>query len=61
MRHKKVAKRQLAPDWKYSNILVHKLINYIMRRGKKTVAEQIVYDAFELMSAKHKQQRKQNN
>ena len=59
MRHKKVAKKQLAPDWKYSNILVHKFINYVMRRGKKTIAEKVVYGAFDLMTEKAKKQGKE--
>lgn len=47
MRHKKVPKRTIAPDIKYSNTEVAKLINYVMRRGKKSTAQNIVYSAFE--------------
>ena len=36
------------PDYKYSSLLVAKLINKVMERGKKSVAEKIVYGAMEL-------------
>ncbi len=39
-------KHKIAPDPKYNNVKVAKFINHIMERGKKTVAEKIVYDAF---------------
>jgi small subunit ribosomal protein S7 len=52
MRHAKVKKRQVAPDTLYGNLLVAKLINYIMRDGKKTVAQQQVYNAFTLLEQK---------
>lgn len=43
MRHKKVAKRLIPPDRIYNTVLVTKLINRIMRDGKKSVAEKLVY------------------
>lgn len=52
MRHAKVQKRQINPDTVYSNLLVAKLINYIMRDGKKTVAQAQIYNAFDIMSQK---------
>ncbi|HVF69889.1 MAG TPA: 30S ribosomal protein S7 [Xanthomonadales bacterium] len=52
MRHKKVTKRITAPDTIYNNVTVSKLINYIMRDGKKTVAQTQVYRAFEILSKK---------
>jgi small subunit ribosomal protein S7 len=52
MRHKKVQKRQINPDTIYNNIIVAKLINYIMRDGKKTVAQAQVYNAFKLLEEK---------
>ncbi len=52
MRHAKVVKRKVNPDMIYSNQVVTKLINYIMRDGKKTVAQAQVYGAFELLSQK---------
>lgn len=46
-RRKKAAKREIAPDFLYSNVQVAKFINQIMRKGKKTLARKIVYGAFE--------------
>src|SRR3989344_1594017 len=42
-------KRLIEPDPIYGNILVAKFINRLMRDGKKTVAQRVVYDAFELL------------
>ena len=44
-RRKRAVKREIIPDPKYHDVLVAKFINNIMRRGKKSVAEQIFYDA----------------
>ena len=50
MRRKRNIERKLHPDLKFDNALVAKLINYVMRKGKKTAAEKVVYGAFEIMS-----------
>ena len=42
-------KREINPDPKYGNVVVSKFMNSIMRAGKKSVAEKIVYDAFEII------------
>jgi small subunit ribosomal protein S7 len=55
MRGKKAPKRKIAADKKYANITIAKLINYIMKDGKKLVAESIVYDAIDIVSQKTKQ------
>jgi small subunit ribosomal protein S7 len=52
MRHSKVKKRKVEPDIIYNSPMVSKLINYIMRDGKKTVAMQQVYKSFEILSQK---------
>ena len=52
MRRRRVVKRELTPDVKYNSLLVARLINTIMTRGKKSIAQGIVYSAFELMEAK---------
>ena len=45
-------KRHLAEaDHKYNSVKIGKFINYIMERGKKTVAMKIVYDAFNKIEA----------
>jgi len=47
MRRKRPEKRKIAPDPVYNDVMVAKFINYVMRRGKKGLAERIVYTAFE--------------
>ncbi|PRR78383.1 30S ribosomal protein S7 [Clostridium liquoris] len=47
-----IAKRDVLPDPIYNSKVVTKLINSIMIDGKKGVAQQICYDAFEIMAAK---------
>ncbi|MBI2343316.1 MAG: 30S ribosomal protein S7 [Deltaproteobacteria bacterium] len=43
--------RDIQPDRKYQDRLVSKLINQLMQRGKKSVAEHIVYGCFDLIAA----------
>src|SRR3989338_4304533 len=50
MRRKRNVTRHIAPDRTYQNALVAKLINYTMRRGKKTAAEKVVYGAFAVVA-----------
>jgi len=48
-------KREIMPDPKFGNVVVTKLMNSIMYAGKKSVAEGIVYGAFEMIEGKTKQ------
>jgi small subunit ribosomal protein S7 len=48
-RRREIAKRVVLPDPKYNDRLVAKFINSLMLGGKRSVAEQIVYGAFELV------------
>jgi small subunit ribosomal protein S7 len=52
-RRKKVVKREILPDPKYHDLLVAKFINNILRRGKRSVAEKIFYDAVDKIDAKN--------
>ena len=47
-----IAKRDVLPDPIYNSKIVTKLINNIMLDGKETVAQKIVYDAFEIVKEK---------
>lgn len=47
-RRGKIEKRIPAPDARYNSVVVQQLINKVMERGKKSVAETIVYDALDL-------------
>ena len=47
-----VAKREVLPDPMYNSKVVTKLINAVMLDGKKTVAQKIVYGAFDIIKEK---------
>jgi len=51
-RRRKAQKRILLPDPKYKDKLVAKLINVILSDGKKSTAETICYDAFDIIAEK---------
>ena len=51
-RRREVPKREILPDPKFGSEDVSKFINVIMHSGKKSVAERIVYGAFEQISTK---------
>jgi len=48
-------KREILPDPKYKSELVAKFINRIMQRGKKNLAQSILYDAFDIIQEKAKE------
>src|SRR3989304_10371431 len=51
MRHSKITKKRLVQaDAVYQSVLVAKLVNNIMHDGKKTIAQSLVYDTFELLA-----------
>ncbi len=54
-RRKRVYTRNFMPDAKYNNVQIGRLINYIMKDGKKTVATRVIYDAFDIVKEKTKQ------
>jgi small subunit ribosomal protein S7 len=53
-RRHRAERREVNPDPKYNDLIVSKFMNSIMKEGKKSVAERIVYGAFETMQAKAK-------
>lgn len=56
MRGKKAPKRKIKPDVKYNNVNVAKFINYILRKGKKSIAQAIVYDGFDIIKERTKKE-----
>jgi small subunit ribosomal protein S7 len=56
MRRTKPEKRPMSGDVRYGNQLVQGFINRLMRRGKKSVATRVVYDAFDLIEARAKRE-----
>ena len=53
-RKRKAIVREILPDPKYKSILLSKFINCIMKEGKKSIAEKIVYGALDIMGEKAK-------
>lgn len=51
-RARSFVKRVPAPDPKYSSTRYAKFINYLMERGKKSVAQKIFYDALDIVTNK---------
>ena len=49
MRRRKAEKRQVIPDIRFNSEIVARLINVVMERGKKSTAQTIVYDAFDII------------
>lgn len=48
----RVVRRDVVPDPKFNSRLVSKMINILMKKGKKTVAEQIFYDSLDIMASR---------
>ena len=51
-RRREVPKRDILPDPKFGSVEVSKFVNTLMMSGKKSVAERIVYGAFDLIASK---------
>lgn len=54
-RGRRIGKRAIAPDPKYHSVLLAKFVNCVMKGGKKTVAEEIVYNALSILEKKKSQ------
>ena len=49
MRRSQPEKREVIPDVRYQNMVISSFINRIMRRGKKSVATHLVYEALDIV------------
>lgn len=49
MRRRRIDKRETAEDPKFKSKIVGKFINMLLLQGKKSLAEKIVYDAFDIV------------
>ncbi len=54
MRRRRPEKRKIVPDPVYSDLVVAKFVNNLMRDGKKSVAERIFYNSLDLIGKKEK-------
>ena len=51
-RRRSPEKRELPPDPRYHDLIVTKFVNYCMKSGKRSVAERMVYRAFDIINEK---------
>jgi small subunit ribosomal protein S7 len=54
-RRRLVQKREVVPDTRFGDIIVAKFINSLMLRGKKSTAESVLYDAFDIIKNRFKE------
>jgi small subunit ribosomal protein S7 len=54
-RKRGATKREVMPDPKYNSMLAAKFINNLMKKGKKSVAQSILYGAFDIIEGKIKE------
>ncbi|MDD2596480.1 MAG: 30S ribosomal protein S7 [Candidatus Cloacimonetes bacterium] len=55
-RKRKAVVREVLPDPKYNDVVLTKFMNCLMVQGKKSLAEKIVYGAFDIIQQKTKQE-----
>jgi small subunit ribosomal protein S7 len=53
-RRKRTFKKNINPDPQYSNLLVGRFVNNLILEGKRSIAEKIIYDAFDIIHEKTK-------
>jgi len=51
-RKRVVTRREIAADPKYKNVLVAKFINSLMKKGKRSIAQSILYGSLDIISEK---------
>jgi len=54
-RKRVIVRREIAPDPRYSSLLVAKFVSCLLRKGKKSTAQAILYGAFDLIKQKSKE------
>lgn len=55
MRSKRALKRKKYPDPKFNNLTVGRFVSYVMQSGKKSIAQRLIYDMFDMISQRTKQ------
>ena len=55
-RRREVPKRKILPDPRYGDRVLAKFVNCMMLQGKKSVAEKIVYDSFDMIENRTKEE-----
>ena len=57
-RRHRAERRELLPDPKFGSLTVSRFMNSVMKQGKKSVAESIVYGALDQQGVKNRKQRR---
>lgn len=58
MRRRKAPERKVLPDPRFGSDLITKFVNHVMERGKKSIAEKVVYGALSIVDEKMKKMTK---
>jgi len=53
-RRARAVRREISPDIRYNNLQLAIFINHLMRRGKKSLATRVMYDAFDMIEERAK-------
>ena len=56
MRRKRKFKREIEPDSIHDSLLLAQFINHLMKDGKKSIAQKIIYRAFDIIKEKTKKE-----
>jgi small subunit ribosomal protein S7 len=51
-RRNRPPRREIEPDNKHNSVMVARFVNKLMMRGKKSIAERILYDAFDIIESR---------
>ncbi len=54
-RRREIPKRKVLPDPKFRDRMVAKFVNVLMKNGKKSTAEKIIYGAFDVIAERYKE------
>ena len=55
MRRRRAVRRKVVPDPKFNSVLVTKFVNMVMKGGKRSVAERILYSAMDIIAERSKE------
>jgi small subunit ribosomal protein S7 len=55
-RKRVIVRREIATDPRYNNLLVAKFVSSLLKKGKRSLAQSILYDAFDIMQQKTKEE-----
>jgi small subunit ribosomal protein S7 len=55
-RKRVIVRREIATDPRYNNLLVAKFVSSLLKKGKRSLAQSILYDAFDIMQQKSKEE-----